>query len=98
MNSVLRYGEKPDWGNKPLSPRMSKIYGISMFIIACAYLWKFHHRHAPQNLQMYLLVCVVALGIAVPAQLSMKAAHPKAFYLLYVTVQSLLLGVLLFRI
>jgi drug/metabolite transporter (DMT)-like permease len=67
MNSPLSYDTKMDWGNKTLPPKYVTLYGVIVLLLMCAYLWKFHQRHAPviyQGIIGALAIAVVGMLIA----------------------------------
>jgi uncharacterized membrane protein HdeD (DUF308 family) len=63
MNSPLTYDKRPDWGGKTLPPLYAKLYGITVFLLLCGYLWKFHHHNASAVCQIAMGLLVVAVGI-----------------------------------
>jgi multidrug transporter EmrE-like cation transporter len=83
VNDSLSYGKKLDWGNKPLSPRYTKIYGLAVFILSCMYLWKLHHRNTSAVWQLALTLLVCGFGLALILQFWKKTERSTAFFVWY---------------
>ena len=63
MKNSLSYDTQLDWGHKMLSPKATKIYGLIVLALICAYLWKFHQHHASIFFQSSMAVLAVGLAV-----------------------------------
>jgi apolipoprotein N-acyltransferase len=83
MDDSLSDGKKLDWGNKPLSPKYTKIYGSAVFILSCLNLWKFRHRDASAVGQLALTLLVCGFGLALLLQFWKKTERTMVFFVWY---------------
>jgi hypothetical protein len=96
MHSPITYEEKPDWGNKPISPIFAKCHGVTVFILSLGYLWKLHARHAAVVWQGCMAALAAALMIILVTHFSMKVATGKKFWVLYQAIFLLMMVLGLF--
>ncbi len=83
MNDSLSYGKKLDWGNKLLSPKYTKIYGLTVFILSCLNLWKFHYHNISAVGQLALTLLVFGFGFALILQFRKKTERTTVFFVWY---------------
>ncbi len=65
MGSGLSYNEKLDWGDRPLPAKYIKAYGMLVFLLIGAYVWKFHQHHTSIFDQAALAARMIAVALLV---------------------------------
>lgn len=96
MKNFLSYDTHLDWGHKMLPPKATKIYGLIVLALICAYLWKFHQHHASIFFQSSMAVMAVGLAVLLAWRWN-KAERMRAYLWWFMLINVMAQTIALFR-